>query len=284
MSCSEYVCDLRNVPPKKFLMPHPQRITNRDARALLDALEMLYSDIDRRTLPNRTLQVVRGLISGNNTSFDSWKSGLYGGFSWGDTGVDFSPEQVRILNAFISENPVFVESVLKRRAEAIILTDFVSFREFSRTNIYNEFYRKVGDADTQMAIALPLSPDLNVTCQINRKGRNFSERDRRVLNLLAPHLLNVMRNAFAFERLNAALEKKETGIISLDGESRIQFASTFARHLLEKYFGDEKRADNSLPQTLWEWVKGVDPAAELSPPQSAFSVESVAGRLSIRAL
>ena len=167
----------------------------------------------------------------------------------------------------------------------MILTDFVSFNQFSQTNIYNEFYREFGDADTQMAIALPLSSELNITCQVNRKGKDFSERDRTVLNLMAPHLMNAIRNAFAFDRLSSALDTMESGVIAIDADGRIQFVSDFARQLLKHYFLDQKRADNSLPEELWAWVmQSLGLKNEFAGPIEPYKTSDGQGELTIRLL
>jgi DNA-binding CsgD family transcriptional regulator len=193
-------------------------------------------------------------------------------------------DQMEALNAFIHENPVFVEVVVKRRADAVILSDFVSARQFSNTHIYNEFYRQLSDANTQLAISLPVSSDFDITCQLNRVGRDFSERDRSILNLIAPHLVNAIRNAFAFERLNAALEKKESGVISIDGNGRMQFVSAFARRLLDRYFAEEKRADNSLPRRLWEWLKSAEADDDFDAPRPPLRISRADAHLTVRAV
>lgn len=265
-------------------MPRPRRITARDAQALLTALAALYSDVDRQTLAGRTLKVVGGLISAEVIYFEFWKSQIHSPDGWGTPQMEFTADQREALNAFIHENPVFLEVVAKRRTDAVMLSDFVSVRQFSNTNIYNEFYRQLNDAKTQLAISLPVSRDSDITCQLNRVGRDFSERDRSILNLIAPHLINAIRNAFAFERLNAALEKKESGVISIDGNGRMQFVSAFARRLLDRYFAEEKRADNSLPQSLWEWLKSAGADDDFDAPRTPLRVSRADAQLSVRAV
>ena len=266
-------------------MPHLKRITNRDASALLAAVAVLYSDVNQQTLADRTVKAIATVISSDITSFDSWEAGAYRGKSWGNIDLNFQPEHLEIFSAFIHENPIFTESVLQKRPDAVMLSDFMPLRQFYRTRIFNEFYRRLGEADTQMAIAMPISSDSHITCQMNRAGRDFSERDRSVLNLIAPHLINAIRNAFAFERLSSALETMESGVIAIDADGKTQFISNFARQSLNHYFPDQKLADNSLPEVLWAWVThSLSLKKQFAGPIEPFRISAGQGALTIRLL
>jgi len=261
-----------------------KRLNHKDLQTLLFVLTDLYSEVGHSTLRERTLAVVTNVISAEITSFDCFNSdGIYDGRSWGNTDLNLTLEQIGVFNAFARENPIFTESVLNQRADPVKLSDFLSFRQFRNTTVYNEFYRLCGAADSQMAIALPVSSDFSMTCQMTRNGKDFSERDRLMMTLIAPHLINAVRNAVAFERLNSALETKDSGVIAIDRAGKMQFVSEFARRLLEKYFKNEKREDNSLPQGLWDWIKhhGL-PATEFAPPSSPFKITKAGGELTIR--
>jgi DNA-binding CsgD family transcriptional regulator len=76
------------------------------------------------------------------------------------------------------------------------ISDSLSRRDFRRTAIYADYYQRVG---LEHAIAVPLYVDSRtlVSVVLNRRGLDFSERDRERLELLRPHLAFLYRQASA---------------------------------------------------------------------------------------
>lgn len=74
------------------------------------------------------------------------------------------------------------------------ISDALGRREFHRTALYADHYRRVG---LEHAIAVPLFFDGRtlVSIVLNRRGLDFSERDRERLDLLRPHLAFLYRLA-----------------------------------------------------------------------------------------
>lgn len=94
-----------------------------------------------------------------------------------------------------------------------------------------------------------------------RAWADFSERDRLLLNLLHPHLLQAYRNAEAVSQveqrlagLGQAVEESDQGIILLTPEGRIEWMTGQAQRWVEEYFGELPDA-HSLPERLWRWVQ-----------------------------
>ena len=76
------------------------------------------------------------------------------------------------------------------------MSDALSRRDFHRTALYAEYYRRIG---LEYVIAVPLFMDGRtlVSIVLNRRGLDFSERDRERLDLLRPHLAFLYRQACA---------------------------------------------------------------------------------------
>ncbi|MGZ5084942.1 MAG: helix-turn-helix transcriptional regulator, partial [Usitatibacter sp.] len=76
------------------------------------------------------------------------------------------------------------------------ISDSLSRRDFRRTPLYADYYRRVG---LEHAMAVPLYVDSRtlVSIVLNRRGLDFSERDRERLELLRPHLGFLYRQACA---------------------------------------------------------------------------------------
>ena len=89
----------------------------------------------------------------------------------------------------------------------------------------------------------------------DRTGRDFSARDRAVLDALNPHLVQLLRAAETRLRLRAALalhESTRAAVVLLEADGRVDFASSAARELLERYFGE---SGAQLPAPLASWLR-----------------------------
>jgi DNA-binding CsgD family transcriptional regulator len=95
------------------------------------------------------------------------------------------------------------------------ISDSVPFARFRNTALYDEYYRRVG---LDHALALPLYVDARwlVSFVFNRKGRDFSERDRAVLDLARGALAALYRRALALEQLrsNATDLREQLGTVA----------------------------------------------------------------------
>ncbi|MCY7344955.1 MAG: GAF domain-containing protein, partial [Pyrinomonadaceae bacterium] len=138
----------------------------------------------------------------------------------------------------IHENPLIGAYINERRTETLKITDLIAPKNFERTAIYNEFYRRVG-VSNQLVAPMQISDELFMACSINIENSDFSERDKEVLTLIAPHLANAIRNAFAYQRLSAALDTEACGIVALNSKGKPVFISDFARMIFGKYYADE---------------------------------------------
>lgn len=239
-----------------------KRLARKDIPALLSALEDLHSDLSAETLPQRAVSAVAGLISAEITAFDGFDlQGEYAGFSWHNPANAVTTGEMEIFAQLIGEHPLFVETVEKQRFDAMKITDFYSVAQFRDTTIYNEFYRRVG-VNRQMTIALPVSAGLMLLCALSRSQRDFSERDRDLLNLIAPHFVSAYRNAQMFQRAKQSEAVLQTvcgavsqGVIVLGDDGRVRFASEAAAKFIEKYFADEKSPAGFLPEKLARFVE-----------------------------
>jgi DNA-binding CsgD family transcriptional regulator len=198
----------------------------------------------------------------------------------------YTAEEMEIFAAFIHENPLVEALIIQRLAGALKITDLVTPNEFERTTLYNEFYRPAG-VRNQLVTPMVISDDLMITCSINIGDKDFSDRDKTMLNTIAPHLTNAIRNAFAYQRLNSVLEIEARGIVALGANEKPLFISESARLLLESYFADEKFPADALPGDLASWVKqsgALIAQSEFVSPVAPFRVANQKGELIVRFL
>ena len=125
--------------------------------------------------------------------------------------------------------------------KAILRSDILTNSEFEQTSLYGELFKKLG-FETQMGILIINRWHRTVGFGLKRSKRGFSERDRLLLNLLGPHLIQAYHNTEAFGQGKELLvpsqkghEEPDHGIIVLSRDGNILFCSKKAHHLLIEY-------------------------------------------------
>lgn len=111
-------------------------------------------------------------------------------------------------------------------------------------------------------LTISYSPSLLIGISFNRGRRDYSERDRLLLDLLKPHLFGAYRNAVTITEmkrdlalLGDAIEGEKQGLIILTGEGKIRFWTNKARQCISDYFDPPSWNINSLPEALMIWIR-----------------------------
>jgi DNA-binding CsgD family transcriptional regulator len=133
------------------------------------------------------------------------------------------------------------------------LSDFVTRRQLRQREYYADFLHPWG-IEYRLVVGLP-APLSRTKCFMFDDGRrDFTERDRLLLDLLRPHLVPLYESAKA-RRLAAALAagaEASGELVVLDSAGRIEFASVSARRLLRDY-GDAPDGTR-LPAAIEDWL------------------------------
>lgn len=177
-----------------------------------------------------------------------------------------------VFAAHMRDLPLF-KSYRRGAGSAVKISDSLTQRQFRDTAIYNEFYRPIG-VEYHIAKGLPGPAALVTAVGIVRKRRDFTERDRLILNLLRPHLNQSYQNALAVSRLQCeltrlrdAVEVVDQGVIVLARDGRIAGMSERARRWLAEYLGEPR--GGTLPEALQRWVNRCE--AELASRDDAMA-------------
>lgn len=145
-------------------------------------------------------------------------------------------------------------------SRALKVSDFYSRRELHKTRLYEVWFRPL---DITHELNVPISSPLwhTKTFLFDRAGnRDFTERDRLVLDRLQPHFGRLWRQARTRRLLTAALAAVERssandarGVVLVDRAVRIEFASASARRLLRAFFPGWR--GTRLPGKCEEWLE-----------------------------
>ena len=157
------------------------------------------------------------------------------------------------------------------------LSELVERSTFSRGELYGDLLHRAG-VEYEIAIGVRSGRGEAVVAGLGRTEREFSERDRDLLDLARPGLEGVLRAAHARERLVRALADEPpagTAVILLDHEGEIEFSTPNAGRWLAEHFG---AADHPgwLPRPIAEWLA--------LPPRPPLVSEREGRRLTVRLL
>jgi DNA-binding CsgD family transcriptional regulator len=235
------------------------RLGSRDLRATLDFLRNTYALRDLKAFEAHILSTLPSVVASEHASYNEInpRAGHY-------SGISAPPVAPRLLEAFtrhMPEHPLIAHYARTADGRTLKISDFLSAQRFHRLGLYSEFFRQMR-IEHQIAFVLPAPPPLVVGVALNRRRPDFSERDRLVLNLLRPHLIQAYRNAEAVTRLQQEVTLVERGIAELGGaivllhsDGRVREMTPLARQWLSRYFQHPSPRGNGLPEALVRWVK-----------------------------
>jgi DNA-binding CsgD family transcriptional regulator len=146
---------------------------------------------------------------------------------------------------------------------ALRISDVIARREFRRSRHYADYFLPWG-VEFELKTRLPSPLWHAQTFAFHRSGvRDFTPRDRLVLDLLTPHFSRLREAAKTRRRLAAALaeldragEEAPRGLIFFGPTGEVDFMSPPARRLLRDFF--HAAPGDRLPTALVDWLEGGD--------------------------
>lgn len=237
------------------------QLKQKDFQALLDFLRDSYAI---RDLDGFVAHVVSGLpklVPADATVYNEYNF-KRNRIVWQQEPANYAfPGSERIWEEYSHEHPILNHFRRTKDGRAVKFSDFVSQRQFRCTGLYNEFFRSL-NITHQMTFCLQEPTGLLVAIALNRTATNFSDRERLLLNLLRPHLMQAYQNAETVTRLllelvrvRDSLEKLDRGVIFLSGNGKVQSMTEMAQRWMNEYFGARVGRADRLPEELERWVK-----------------------------
>jgi DNA-binding CsgD family transcriptional regulator len=172
----------------------------------------------------------------------------------GDEGFTSAVDWAAVMPVVKAECPIF-ERFSQGGFSMLKISDFLTKRELYRTPTYTLVLEPCGLKD-MLELRLRIGPPVRIArFGFDRGSPDFSERDRTVLDLLHPHLVQLHRASEARRRLRDALalhEWTQAAVVLLEADDRVAFASSAARELLGRYFGE---SGAGLPDSLASWLR-----------------------------
>jgi DNA-binding CsgD family transcriptional regulator len=120
---------------------------------------------------------------------------------------------VATLGRLAHQHPLITHYAQTRESQPLKLSDFLSLSQFRRLDLHNELFRPLR-VNYQLAVTIPSPPQLVIGITFNRYRKDFSERDRALLAMIRPHLVQAHRNAADRATLQQRAEAAERALWS----------------------------------------------------------------------
>lgn len=182
------------------------RLTSKQLRDLLDFLREGYACHDQEVFITHLLDGIPTLIPSEITGYNELH--LESGRALEATRIEPStakfPEYWQIFEQHLPEHPFAAYLQQTRDRHPIKISDFLTRHQFHRLGLYNEFFRRQG-VERQMAASLAGSATCEIAITLNRSRRDFSKRERLLLDLRRPHLTQAYANTQAISAMRQEL-------------------------------------------------------------------------------
>lgn len=160
------------------------------------------------------------------------------------------PDAVRTFWRLRHQHPVCVHQDRMHDFAALKLSDFLTRSQLRRREIYWDYFRPFG-VEFELDVGLPAPPTHTKVFLFARGSRDFTERERLLLDLLRPHFVSLYAAA-RNRRVLAALEGREESaraLVVLSSNGAVDFVGPDARELLHRYF-------ETTPGDCRKWSRG----------------------------
>jgi DNA-binding CsgD family transcriptional regulator len=244
-------------------------LTLKDTESINRSIQQIYTLRDTHTFGLEALTIVNQLVpseipSSFSTNFVTPEVSLT--FLPDFSGL--TPAMARVIQEYFGEHPI-VQHMPQTLNGAYKISDFINQTELHRLEGLYQQYLGLLDIEEQMTFFLPdtSSGGLSYTTQPHtelmgfsfaRSQRNFTERDRLVLNLLRPHLAQAYANAQQYQKIEQNLNQLQQShdclnLVILDAEFQVQSIAPQAQIWLDTYL-TKSTSPRQLPDHLWSWV------------------------------
>lgn len=190
-----------------------ERLGPSDYEAVLDFVAQVHAVGDIDTFARRALTGIGALIPSDILTYNEIDTRRQRAYMVEHPASVITVSQVRTFERLAGQHPLIRHYALTGETQPRKISDFLTLGEFRRLDLYQEFFREVA-VNYQMAVTIPSSNSVVIGIALNRTLRDFSERDRTVLDVIRPHLVQSYRSAIELVALRERTEAAEHALWS----------------------------------------------------------------------
>jgi len=162
---------------------------------------------------------------------------------------------------YFREHPLVRYHSTHPRGPTQRVTDCVSVSAFRRSPVFADYYRRIG-IDHVMALPLRIDAANVVSVVFNRRGTDFADRERALVDVLRRPLAALYRGIAAREEARRAQSSLETMAARagwhrarVSEAGRIADLSGETARLLRRFFGEPVPANGDAPAAMQDWLR-----------------------------
>jgi DNA-binding CsgD family transcriptional regulator len=228
-----------------------------DLARLIDLGARARAVLDPGSFAEAVLGPLRRLVPSDSITYNEIDTTGRGGGSYAVDPVDaLDGTEPSVFERYVSQHPIISYTSRTGDGSAPTISDFVDQREFHRTDLYATYFRPAR-VERQIAITLSYGDTQIVGIALNRAARDYTQRDREVLNLARDQLVEGYEAARAAEArgilvaaMDRALDDHRRGVIVARTDGRLVAASPSAERLLATHLAVRATPGQQLPPTL----------------------------------
>jgi DNA-binding CsgD family transcriptional regulator len=174
-----------------------------------------------------------------------------------DPPLPFDPPKEWIGHS--EDHPVLNYFTTTGDGQALKISDFVTAREYHQLVVYKKIFRPTGMED-QLGFGVQVNDHFVLGFAFSRGARSFTERERMLLNLIRPHVIQAylhLEELAGQEQLRrdlqTALRENGLGVIIVNDARSVVHATPGAFEKLAAYL-PVPDGGHRLPETLARWV------------------------------
>ncbi len=262
----------------------PSVLSPADFAAVLECVAEINAATDLTRLPSVMLRSISRLVECSSAAFTEVDPVLEQSSGCIIPAEPWSLEWMAPrFQANIADHPVVRYTQQTRDGQAKAISDFLSAREFHATGIYRELFGPMRIED-QLSIGMVGSAGLMIGLSFNRARRGFSKRDREILNVLRPHLLQAyvtcrqlqaLRNADGVRR-GTVIDRLPIGLVCVDAKGKLLWSTEPVKEILRNYYSDAADSIHGLPHAIRVWLRAAQVQAN-SPESTDYLVSNRPG-------
>ena len=271
-----------------------ERLTGKDLRNLSHFLRELYQLRTPEEFTSHLVQALPTITEGEFTSCTEFAPAGNGGRIKADHRpfCDNLAYYTGVLLRHLDQHPINVHMANTNDGSAHTFSDFVTQREFRKTDLYHHFYKPL-DIPYLIGTAIAIDSTHVIAIARHRNGREFGERSRTSLNVIRSHVVQAFRNALALTQmqeqlavLRLGLDNAREALVSVTSDGGIRFATPLAESYLAHYGLCPRDSSAWLASPLRDWVAHhnaqLDSAHDVPSPMQPLVVQGAGGLLHIR--
>ena len=233
------------------------------AQLLQASLRELYAHLDLDALPAVAVRVAQRMVDCDVAGYNEIDTarGRAVGLIEPDTEAARVFPRLPVWERYMHQHPLLNHFRAQPYDRPRKITDVVTQSEFESLDIYLEYFGPLGYR-YQFVTHIPTRSTVIVGITQNRVRRDFTERDRQILDLLWPHFCQAYENAAAVselklraERHDIVMDRLDRGEIVVDTAVRVTHASPAAVRFCAEFLPDDALSAVRLPDVIADWAR-----------------------------